>query len=346
MKVRPFVIAAALLFVPSAARAQVKPSEEDLRVTCGDIQRQNIAYQFGDYGTWLEYIVATNRSVNSCSMTVAVEARVVDAEQSAHSDSGLFSATARTQVPLPYPGIWQTDGRHFFTYWYSLVPPTGWTYELMPTASRTAIELKFRRDPELECVMLGGEWDGWDCSIPDCPLIVDTNRNGYELTDVSRGVLFDLDADGSPERVAWTAEDSDDGFIVMDRNGNGRIDNGSELFGNHTPAYGNSRETTANGFDALRFLESPAYGVSQRDNVIDVADAAFVRLMLWRDRNHNGISEPDELDPLSETGLRAIHTEYRTSGRRDHFGNRFRQRAKGVWDNGEFFIYDVWLKSR
>jgi hypothetical protein len=346
MKVCVIVIAGVLLLVPSAASAQV-PSPGDLKVTCGDIQRQNIAYQFGDYGTWLEYIVSTFRSWSTCSMTVAVEAYVLNAAQSAYSNWGVFTATARKQVLVPYPSIWQTNGRHFFTFWYLTVPTIAWTYELTPTVSHTAIEYRRRHDPEFQCYAIGGEWDGFDCYVPNCPLIVDTSRNGYRLTDASQGVLFDLDADGSPERVAWTEEDSDDAFIVMDRNGNGRIDDGSELFGNHTPAYGAGREgTTANGFDALRFLESPSYGLSVRDNVIDSADAPFAHLLLWRDRNHNGISEPEELEPLSGAGLRAVHTDYQTSRRRDRFGNEFRQRAKGVWDDGDFFIYDVWLKHQ
>ena len=69
------------------------------------------------------------------------------------------------------------------------------------------------------------------------PIIVDTARDGYRLTSVANGVYFDVNADGTPERTAWTRRDSDDAFLAMDRNGNGRIDDGTELFGNYTPAY-------------------------------------------------------------------------------------------------------------
>jgi hypothetical protein len=347
MRVCLTVFVTALLLGRAVASAQVPvPSPNDVKLTCGEVHRQNTAYQYGDFGTWLEYVVSTYRTVNTCTMSVGVEAYVTNAQQSAYSDEGVFSATAKKQVLVPYPGLWQTNGRHYFTYWYFFVPPLWWTYELTPTVSHTLIELRFRRDPEMQCVELGGEWDGYECYIPNCPLIVDTNSDGYRLTDASAGVLFDLDADGSPERIAWTEADSDEAFIVMDRNGNGRIDDGSELFGDHTPAYPGRRETTANGFDALRFLESPSYGVSRRDSVVDGNDAAFAALMLWRDRNHNGISEAEELAPLSESGLRAIHTDYKLSRRRDRFGNEFRQRAKGVWDDGESFIYDVWLRRQ
>ena len=71
--------------------------------------------------------------------------------------------------------------------------------------------------------------------------------------------------------------------------------------------------TTPNGFEALKFVESAAYGASERNGVIDARDAAFSRLVLWRDLNHNGLSEPDELQPVTESGLEAISTDYKNS---------------------------------
>ena len=83
---------------------------------------------------------------------------------------------------------------------------------------------------------------------------------------------------------------------------------------------------------------------SRRDGDINARDAVFSRLVLWRDLNHNGISEPGELQPLCESDLVQIETDYRTSRRVDRFGNEFRQRAQGVWRNGRpHYIYDVWL---
>lgn len=346
MKCLRLVVIAMVLFQPVAAYAQL-PSPGDLKIACGDINRGNVAFQFGDFGMFLKYIVSTTRPVNACPMTVAVEAFVSNVAHSGLSDEGVFSASVSRDVPIPYPAIWYTNGVHKFSYFFLFVPTVWWTFDLPPTVSATAIENRLRRDPVLQCYELGGEWDGWDCYLPNSPLIVDTQHDGYKLTNVADGVLFDLDADGSPERVAWTEADSDDAFLAMDRNGNGRIDDGSELFGNFTPAYNDRRDvTTANGFDALRFLQSSTYGVSLPDGVIDSADAAFSRLLLWRDRNHNGISEPDELEPLSTSGLRAIHTDYKTSSKKDRHGNEFRQRAKGVFADGEFFIYDVWLKRQ
>jgi hypothetical protein len=195
---------------------------------------------------------------------------------------------------------------------------------------------------------MGGTWNGYSCEIANSPLLVDTLRNGYRLTSVDEGVLFDLDGDGTPEQVAWTEADSDDAWLAMDRNGNGRIDDGSELFGNHTRAYADRADPqAANGFEALKFAQGPSYGQSYADSQIDSRDAVFPRLLLWRDRNHNGISEPEELEPLSGSGLLAISTDYRSSRRVDRHGNEFRQRAKAFWaDSESSYIYDVWLKYR
>ena len=69
--------------------------------------------------------------------------------------------------------------------------------------------------------------------------------------------------------------------------------------------------------------------------------------MLWRDLNHNGLSEPDELQPVSESGLEAISTEYKYSRRVDKHGNEFRQRSRVLWNDGQYdHIYDIWLQWR
>jgi hypothetical protein len=147
--------------------------------------------------------------------------------------------------------------------------------------------------------------------------------------------------------LAWTRGDSDDAFLAMDRNGNGRIDDGSELFGNHTPVYADRTDlTTANGFEALKFLGSPSYGISVPDGQINARDAAFSRLLLWRDANHNGISEPDELTSAVAAGVVSLSTDYKEKRRVDRFGNEFRQKGTITWADGSVPIYDVWLQWR
>ncbi len=253
---------------------------------------------------------------------------------------GIWSASVKKQVMVPSPGPWQTRGTHQFSWWIPIpVVLQEFPQPLPSTSSIAYIEVRSEElDPAFECeVMQQGRWLGGMCELPNCPLIVDTGRNGYKLTSVENGVRFDLNADGVPEQVAWTRRDSDDAFLALDRNGNGRIDDGTELFGNHTPAGPDQPDvTTPNGFEALKFVETLVYGQSERNEVITSRDAVFSRLVLWRDLNHNGISEPDELQPVSESGLEAISTEYKNSKRVDKNGNEFRQRSRVKWSDGQY----------
>ena len=133
------------------------------------------------------------------------------------------------------------------------------------------------------------------------PLSLDINADG-KIGTLSRneGVHFDLDNSGFAEQTGWIAPE--DALLVLDKNNNGKIEGGTELFGNETEL---STGGYANhGYEALADYDLNA------DGKIDSDDAIYNTLQLWQDSNSNGVSDDGELKSLAEHGIASIRTDY------------------------------------
>ncbi len=142
-------------------------------------------------------------------------------------------------------------------------------------------------------------------SPPRDPLIIDLDEmNGIQLTDVENGVHFDLDKNGFAEKTAWT--EGNDGFLAIDRNGNGIIDDGCELFSDYVIKKDGTK--AINGFDALKDFDDNVNEETGEigDGVINEKDSCFKDLLVWVDENHNGVTDPGELNTLEYHNIKSI----------------------------------------
>ena len=178
------------------------------------------------------------------------------------------------------------------------------------------------------------------------PILVDVLGDGFRLTNAHDGILFNV-LPGKRARIAWTRPNSDDAWLILDRNGNGSVDSGEEMFGNATPQPQPPAGVGKNGFLALAVYDQAENG-GNGDGIVNKQDAVFSELRLWHDKNHNGISEPAELSTLTDFGLKSIDLNYKESKKTDSHGNKFIYRAK-VMDKNDTqlgrWAWDVFLVS-
>ena len=159
-----------------------------------------------------------------------------------------------------------------------------------------------------------GDWLDQNISLPDIlnqwwnqaknwtppridPLALDLDGDGIETRGADGRVVFDHNGDGVQTGTGWLRPD--DGWLVLDRNSNGTIDNGGELFGVDTVKADGTKAT--DGFDALSDLDS------NDDGVFDAKDTRFADVRIWRDLNQDGISQSNERSTLAANNIRSIN---------------------------------------
>src|SRR5262245_43431256 len=156
-----------------------------------------------------------------------------------------------------------------------------------------------------------GEFETFQTSSP---IALDLDGDGIETQGLLAGAFFDHGGDGFAELTGWIG--ADDALLARDRNGDGRVDRGSELFGNETILAGGVKAT--DGYQALAELDLNA------DGRIDASDPVWSQLLVWRDVDGNGQSEASELHPLEAMGVAAIGTSAAPSTTVDANGNEHR----------------------
>lgn len=194
----------------------------------------------------------------------------------------------------------------------------------------------------------GGGTPGESPQSNGSPLIIDLDGDGVEVSQLRQhSVFFDVDSDGIRERTAWVS--ADDGLLVLDHNGNGKIDDASELFGygrtvsvtfgNATdihPETGIDREW-ASGFDQLAQLDS------NKDGIVDNSDSAFSSLRVWRDLNQDGTSSANELFSLADVGIKSIDLKSSKVLERDGSNLTTDRGAAHFTDGTTHNVDDVWF---
>lgn len=146
------------------------------------------------------------------------------------------------------------------------------------------------------------------------PLTLDLNNNGLETVGINTAdpILFDHDGDGVKSATGWIAPS--DGLLVWDKNNNGAIDSGRELFGDATLK--TDGQLATDGFDALADLDS------NNDGEVSSADTNFANLKIWQDLNQDGITQAGELTTLAAQNIASFNVAKTANSQTLNNGNQ------------------------
>jgi hypothetical protein len=157
---------------------------------------------------------------------------------------------------------------------------------------------------------------------------VDTDTDGLNTTNINKGIKFDVFGNGTSINTGWG--NNNDGLLALDKNGNGKIDNGTELFGGAIGA----------GFAKLAALDT------NKDGIIDAKDSDFPKLQIWTDLNQNGVTNPGELKSLTDSAVASLNLGYTNDFKTINNGNLFGETSTAKTTNGKSLsIVDVYYPT-
>jgi hypothetical protein len=163
------------------------------------------------------------------------------------------------------------------------------------------------------------------------PLVLDLAGDGFDFKGADDGVAFDMTGDGQAANMGFIR--GDDALLFIDIHGDGMVHDGRQLFGN-TGGY-------ANGFDMLAAYDDNG------DGVIDENDAIYDKLMIWQEKNENGICDEGETMSLREAGVKSINLGYQNVREDDGKGNLIGQAGSFTRDDGtEGQAVDAWFQEK
>ncbi|MEC1641053.1 calcium-binding protein, partial [Schinkia azotoformans] len=168
------------------------------------------------------------------------------------------------------------------------------------------------------------------------PIVLDLDGDGIETVSLQNGIYFDLDNNGFAEKSGWIK--SDDGFLVLDRDGNGEINGGRELFGDQTILKNGT--VASSGYEALAELDD------NKDGKIDNQDGKFADLRIWRDLNQDGLSSERELFGLEQLGIKSLNLAYSNVNIQDSSGNIVSRKGSFEKTDGTLASLGEYLFSR
>lgn len=160
------------------------------------------------------------------------------------------------------------------------------------------------------------------------PIALDLNGDGIETISLDESaVSFDITGDGIAERTGWLSKE--DGFLALDRNNDGIINDVGELFGGGI----------GDGVRKLQMLDSNG------DGRLDDSDDAFSSLLVWQDSNSDGISQAEELFTLKGLGLTSIDLAFQTDEMTVNAGNLLYERSSAEMSDGRAIeVIDVYFR--